>query len=254
MKKIALIAFACIGFGVIAQEANTWRLGIQMGAIGSHPKFAGGMDQANARFHVNPFGSGYLDFSLRYDINAHWMLFGGMGLRGVGYNFAIADNYSLLHRSKQFSLLESSSLVLDMPVMAAYKFKLNCQNWRWIVGAGLNLSFASAGYTGSYADCPTEGTGIPPNSWFNTEVTYSGGTFMQSQWLVGREKLFKRGSIFSVSLVANHGWRSMADARVTYQIDGINYEHRFKNNGNYCGLRLAYFFRPLNKAALASVK
>jgi hypothetical protein len=38
---------------------------------------------------------------------------------------------------------------------------------------------------------------------------------------------------------------SMAKATVNYTVDGQDYTHQFSNDGNYVGLKLAYFFKPL---------
>ena len=94
-KTIILLAVAANVMLLNAQENNTWRLGVQSGFQGNHSKFVGGMDQANARFHQNKFGSNGLSLIARYDINQHWMLTTGMGVSSTGFEFAIAENLDL---------------------------------------------------------------------------------------------------------------------------------------------------------------
>jgi hypothetical protein len=61
--------------------------------------------------------------------------------------------------------------------------------------------------------------------------------------MLGREKKFKRGNLFSVNLIWNIGLSgSLASTKVNYILDGMAYEHVFSNHGHYAGLSVAYLF------------
>jgi len=64
------------------------------------------------------------------------------------------------------------------------------------------------------------------------------------RFAIGREKIFKKGGILNCCLLFNCGLKNIAYSTVNYAVDGQNYTHDFKTKGNFCGLRLSYYFRP----------
>src|SRR4051812_10115634 len=95
MKKLAFAVLTFISLLAISQETDTWRFGIQWGTQGTRARFAGGMEDANARFHQNKFDGAALNIGIRYDLNNHWMGTFGLGFNTFGFNYALAQNYSL---------------------------------------------------------------------------------------------------------------------------------------------------------------
>ncbi len=241
-KSITLLAFAVNALLLNAQENNTWRLGVQSGFQGNHSKFVGGMDHANARFHQNKFGSNGFSLIARYDINKHWMLTTGMAVGSTGFEFAIAEDYSFLSRAPRFTTVKAKVPTFEIPLMASYKFNPNCKNWRWFVSGGVANVFVGQQTISESASQSNDGPST--TNYLSSNVTSNAGNYIQARWAVGREKTFNRGSILSVSLIANHGFSEMSHATVNYTIDGQSYNHEFSNRGNYVGLRVAYFFKP----------
>jgi hypothetical protein len=241
-KTILLIAVTVNGLLLNAQENNTWRFGVQSGFQGNHAKFVGGMENANARFHQNHFSSNGLSLVARYDINQHWMLTTGMGVSSTGYEFVIAEDYSFTSHAPRFTSVKAKIPTFEIPLMASYKFNPNCKNWRWFVSGGLANVFVNASNIHDEASQSSDGPSTV--NYLSTDVTSKSTNVIQARWAVGREKMFKSGSILSVSLIANYGFGEMSHAVVNYTIDGTSYNHEFSNRGNYVGLRVAYFLKP----------
>jgi hypothetical protein len=245
MKKSLLAALALAIVSVSAQdESHTWRLGIQGGPQGNHSVFTGGMTEANARFHHNAFGSGALTLMARYDFDRHWMITGGIGLSSFGFEYSIAENYSLLAKNPQNTTIRSEFSVFDMPTLIYYKFNPNCKNVRWLIGGGFAQQLTGAMSLNRSVSQANDG---------NTSVNYisstsstNGGLLLNFRWTVAREKMFRNGSILNASVIFNLGFNKIATSTVNYTIDNQNYTHTFSNNGNFVGLRISYFLKPFD--------
>ncbi len=226
----------------VAQEQKTWRLGVQWGFHGNPSEYEGGMTEANARFnHSNSDGIG-LGLTARYDYNHRWMLMTGFGVTSYGFKFGIAENYSLLHKDRNYSSVETQFGVLEIPLLVFYKFNPNCKNVRWLIGGGFTENFIGAQTSEAYVSKSNDG---PSNiNYLSTTSTVSGGNYIMLRWAVAREKLFRRGSILNASLVCNVGFDAIAHATVNYNLDNTDYTHSFSNNGSFVGLKMAYYFRP----------
>lgn len=245
MKKIVFAALTCLVLNNFAQENNTWRLGVQWGFQGNRAEFSGGRTDAHARFHQNPFGGGAIDIIGRYDYNKHWMIMTGLGFNSCGFEFALAENYSLLTKNKvsHFSTIKSEFGSLQIPVMLFYKFNPNCKNSRWLIGGGIAETFAGDDVVSRSFENIPDGKGN--YNYLSSEAHSNGGVYWMARWSVAREKIFKRGSILNASVMFNVGFRKMAEATVEYTVDGQTYSHQYINNGNFIGFRIAYFFKPL---------
>jgi hypothetical protein len=240
MKKLILIALLSAAFNSFSQEEKSWRIGILWGGKGNYSTFSGGMENAHARFHKNEFGGGALEVLGRYDHNNHWMWTGGIGVSTFGYNFALTQNYSLRFADKHFNGIESSFVSLEVPVMAHYKFNLNCKNARWVLGAGLSTQLIGAQTFNTNQNLPD---GVSPEALNVTATTQEGGN-LNVRFVAGREKVYKKGGILNASFVINAGFKETSKAIVSYRADNENYQHEFSNTNNFFGFRLSYFFRP----------
>ncbi len=242
MKKLILISAGILTLTVNAQETKSWRFGASFGVNGNQSKFYGGMSEANARFQQNAFATPGIDFIVRYDYNNHWMGMSSLGFTSTGYEFALAENYSFLDKSKQFSIINSDFGKIEMPAMVFYKFNPNCKNSRWLIGAGLVPTIVDGKTINSSFDKTNEGS---TNSDYLTSTAASkGGAYMLFRWSVAREKVFKSGSLLNAALIFNLGFSEMTTANVKYTVDNQLYEHSFTSTGNFIGLRISYFLKP----------
>lgn len=177
------------------------------------------------------------------------MLTSGFGFSSLGFDYAIAENYSLLDRAKnqrQFTRVRSSFGMLEIPFMAFYKFNPNCKNARWLAGAGLAQTFIGSQTAEGSASKVNDGSSNV--NYINAASKSTGGNDLFLRWSVGREKMYKNGGILNFSFLVNMGFRNIAESTVNYTIDNQNYTHSFTNNGSFAGFRLSYFFKPLHVA------
>lgn len=244
MKKILLLlALTCLTLTGFSQENDTWRFGIQWGFQGTRSQFAGGMSEANARFHQNKFDAAALNINARYDLNKHWMGTFGLGFNTFGFQYALANNYSLYNPKSHFSGIKSEFTALELPLMIYYKFNPNCKNAKWLVGGGFSQNFTGAQtVTRNYQ---VANDGVTNSNYLNSVSSTNGGMYTMLRFAIAREKVFQKGGILNASLLFNAGLRQLATSTVNYTVDNMNYSHQFKTDGNFAGLRLTYFFRPL---------
>jgi hypothetical protein len=248
MKKILFSLLIAFTIGAVAQENNTWRIGAQWGMQGNHAQYTGGMEDANARFQQKPFGAGSFQIIGRYDINKHWMVMSGLGFNAFGFEFALAENYSFLRKGPRSSAIKSDFVAFEIPIMGFYKFKPNCRDVKWLIGAGFANNLVGTQTINRAYTNGTEST--PATRYLNSSATSVDGSHIMVRFAVGREKTFKRGGILNVTMVFNAGLSgTVAKATVNYTVDGQDYTHEFSNNGNYAGLKVAYFFRPIKTKA-----
>ncbi|MGE0567773.1 MAG: outer membrane beta-barrel protein [Bacteroidia bacterium] len=242
MKKVIFGAILAISTSLSAQETNAWRWGVQLGMHGNKSEFVGGDADANARFHQHKYGNGAFAVLGRYDFNSKWALQAGIGVSSLGNEFGIAENYSFVNFSNRFTNVGSKSPILEIPLMGFYKFKPNCKDWKWFVGAGGTVSFV--GDSKSMTAESKEEVGNTPYNLYS-ETTINKGGHATLRFTVGREKVFKSGRIFSWAFLWNLGTDAMAKTMVKYEIDNKQYQHYFENRGHYFGLRFSYFFKPI---------
>lgn len=252
MRKSLIAVFSILVFTVLSQDSKTWRLGVQWGGLGNHSKFDGGMTEANARFQKNEFGSGSLDFVARYDFDRHWMFTAGLGVHSFGFDYALAENYSLLNKERKYTNIKSEFGVIEAPAQIFYKFNPNCKNSRWLIGAGYSQGFSFGGVVDKSVSQATDG---------NTNVNYisstsssKSGIYWNFRWSVARERTFKNNTILNASVLFNYGFNQVAKSTVNYTIDNQTHTHTFTNNGNFIGVRLTYLFKPLKPSANTAKK
>jgi hypothetical protein len=241
MKKLINVILVLWSVNTIAQSDQGWQFGLQWGAHGNRSVWSGGMEQANAKFSSEKAGGGAFGLAARYDINRHWMISTAFGLQSLGFQFSLAQNYSLLNPQSRLNGVKPEFGMLEVPVLVNYKFNPNCRNARWVVGAGLVQDLMGAHRIDmSY----TPGSEMAANGdYLKTEVNVVGGIHRQLRFSIAREKVFSRGGILSAALIFNAGLSRMATARVDYRVDGNTYYHYFSTRGNYVGLRITYYFR-----------
>jgi hypothetical protein len=243
-KTIIFLAVAISSLHATAQETNTWRFGLQSGFQGNRSQYVGGMSNANARFHQSPFGAGAFGLVARYDLNNHWMFTTGIGSIASGFEFAIAENYSFVGPSKRFTQIKAGGPNFEIPLLVSYKFNPNCKNWRWFISGGVANVFVKNQNISKSANQSNDGPSS--TNYLSADITSRSGNNLQARWVIGREKMFKCGSILSLSLLLNLGFTELSHATVNYTIDGQSYQHEFSNKGTFIGFRVSYFLKPIN--------
>jgi hypothetical protein len=253
MKKLIVSALCILSLAGVSQDEKAWRIGITWGGQGNHAKYSGGMSDAHARFHHNKFGGGGFGIVARYDHNHHWMWLSGLNFNSFGFEYALAENYSLLHPANRFSSIRSEYGSLEIPAMVHYKFNPNCRNVRWVIGAGFVETFIGAQTLNKSLSQVSDGTTQSVN-YLSSTSTAKGGNYWMLRWAVSREKMYKSGGILNAALVFNVGFHDIAHSTVNYTIDNKTYNHEFTNNGSFVGFRLSYFFRPIHNWKSAAKK
>lgn len=244
MKQLLIFALGLVTLTTSAQDDKVWRLGIQFGNSGNISKYSGGTQTANARFAQNIFQAPNINVVARYDLDKHWMLMTGVGFNDIGFGYSISENYSLAKTKIKNSDIKTDFVAMELPITLFYKFKPNCKNSRWIVGAGIVATITEKQTIDKDFTSTNEVPSI--NNFASHSVANGNGTVLL-RWSIAREKLFANGSILQASFMVNMGYKTMATSTVNYTLDNQNYSHNFSNNGSSVGFRLAYFLKPIGK-------
>lgn len=225
-------------------EDKVWRVGLQLGNCASNAKYSEGAQIANARFKQHSFGAPNINVVARYDVNTRWMLLTGFGLNAIGFGYSISENYSLINAEKKVSDIKTIFPTLEVPFSVFYKFKPNCKGAKWLIGAGMVPTLGSKQSIHQEYSISTEGSSA---NYLSSESVSHGGAYMLGRLSIGRERVYRNGSILQASLLFNMGFNTMATSTVHYTIDNHNYSHTFSNDGSSIGFRLAYFLKPFGK-------
>ena len=253
MKKTMIVLFGAVTIMAQAQEQKTLRVGIYLGNAGNKSHLSGGSSNANARFEKEEWGSGAIGINGRYDFDRRWMITGGIGVQSIGFGYSIAQNYSLLKPDSRNKSIKSDFGVIEMPTMVFYKFNPNCKNAKWLVGAGFSENLVGAQTINR--SLSEVGDGGSSTDYISSTSSTKGGIYWNFRWSVAKEKTFKNNSILNAAVLFNVGMNQVATSTVNYTIDNQTYTHEFSNKGSFVGLRLTYFFKPMNsleKAAKAA--
>ncbi len=245
MKNLFLvIAFFLAVFTANAQQ--TWSVGAQMSAIANKSKYVGGMNDANALFTHNPYGSGQVGVYLRKTINSHFSLQSGIDFAEFGFSYVISQDYSLTNSKSHYAEMRVGTSITRIPVMGIYNSKLNCRNMRFVAGLGLSFEAIDDKWSSETLRA-LEGEGLGnTNIATMKEVTRStnsvNGSFI---CMVGVEKVFSRGNILSFTFQGNHGFAPIAESTVSYTVNNKDYSHTFNNYGSYGAMTISYYFLPM---------
>jgi len=252
MKKLLLlVSIFLVGFNSYAQ--NRWNVGLQLAAVGNMSTYSGGMSDANALFTHAPYGAGQFGVYFRYRLNDRFSLQSGFDGTRIGFNYALAKNYSLLNENEHYNVLQSSAAITRLPVMLIYNSKLNCRNVRFIAGAGFALVALDNKWTSAANTEISSESANNASTTFMSEETHSLGEGTTSfTWLLGVEKVFKRGSMLDFTIQANYGFSDLAESTVYYTADSKDYSHTFRNNGSYAAFAITYYFRPIGSGKMKS--
>jgi hypothetical protein len=255
MKKMILFITATAMCATTFAQSS-WTMGLGLATCVNHSQYSGGMSDANARFTINPHGDGMWGVVFRKKMSDHFSFQTGLKFSQLGYNFAIAENYSFLKMNGHYTSINTGIPVLNVPATAIYNSNTNCRNYRWFVGVGASLTSSSKTINASKDASGFNETSQNTSSsdQLHADIHSSAFAVLNGQLLGGVEKIFKSGRMLSCALIWNKGFTPIATANVNYTIDGQNYHHTFTNYGNYWGLSLTYYLKPFKgKNANSSV-
>ena len=253
MKKIILLSALLISSTIYAQ--GNWRMGLSLSAVGNKSSFSGGMHEANARFHHNEMGTGVFSLSFRKSINPHFSWQTGLQFSSIGFNYAIAEDYSLMNKHEQYTTNELNVSTVAIPVSLIFHFNPNCKNFRWYVGGGLSLVGVGTPKTLTQNVSPTDEANVNPAAdYLNQTIEVKSNAAINGHLVGGVDKIFKSGRILSLGVVLNGGVTELMNSTVNYSLNNQTYNHSFTNFGNYAGLQLSYYFKPFKCKALPKEK
>lgn len=242
MKK--LLSTLLVAGSMMSVSAQTGiSYGVTFGIGENNATYAGGMTDAHALFYQNDHDKGSFGFVARYFLDNHWSIQSGLGVSSLGFDFALAKDYSLLKKDDHFTQNGLNITVLQVPFTAIYAFNPNCKNNRWFVGAGF-ATMSNTSNVNETSHVLPEGDASSNVSYLDQTMTSDKFTVLTGQLMGGIEKTFRRGSILQFGLTANFGFSNIATSQVSYTIDNKLYEHTFNNQGDYWGFMLTYYFKP----------
>lgn len=245
MKKILLLSII-VAFTVSVKAQSQWNIGVQFSALANPSKFYGGMTDANALFTNNPYGSAQIGVSFRRAINNHFSVQSGFDFSEFGFTYTLARDYSLTKAENHYAELRTGTCISRIPVIGIYNSKLNCRNVRFIAGLGFSIEAIDNDWQSENSKTVEGDVLGNSSSSVMKEVTHSttcmSGSFIT---LIGLEKVFSRGNMFSLTMQGNWGFAPIAQSTVTYMVNNKNYNHTFSNSGSYCAMTLSYYFLPI---------
>ena len=239
MKKLILLACLASALDSSAQSDQSLTFGWGWGFHGNSSEFAGGMEEASGKFHHNEYSGVALNFISRYDLNQRFAFTSGLGIYSWGFDFSLREKHNLRTGFSNSSYVKTSLQAIEVPFMAHLKSNLDCTKGRWIVGVGFSAAFITDRNVSKFVDPNNEG--FNNTDYLRSEASTSPGPITYFRFSAGRERLTKRGGILHAAFIVNLGFKDVANAKVTYSAEGQDFDHEFKNRGNFVGFRLAFF-------------
>lgn len=246
MKKIILFILSVVISVSLQSQPLHWSMGLEAGCVTNVAKFAGGDKEANALFTSELYHSGHLAFNVRYRINKWLSLQNGYRFTQLGFSYALARNYSLLKPENRLAKLNTSTCISQVPVMAIINTPADCHKLRWIFGAGVAATAIDSKWESDSKDEIKTAEGVNTSNTYMTEHSQLlHGVSGSITWLIGIEKILKKGNMIDFKFQANPGLDDIAESTVTYIVNDQSYTHRFTNKGSYVSFSFAYYFQPI---------
>jgi len=245
MKKLLTLAAALV-LVTGASAQSSWRMGVTAGAFGNHAQFNGGMQNASALFTQNHFGTGGIGLVFRKTINTHLSFQTGFNFSRLGFEYAMARDYNLTKPHSHYMVNRAGLGIASIPATLIWNFNPNCKNVRWFVGGGLSLVGHGNGSTSKNVNANPDdiaALGLNGSDYINQTVTSSAFTVVNGHLMGGIEKQLKKGGMLSLALWLNRGFAPVATSDVNYSVNGVLYNHSFKNYNHFGGLTLTYYFK-----------
>lgn len=244
MKKYLLSLF--ILFSVITLNAQSrWNIGVQTGCATNVSKFESGDEEANALFNNNNFKSISLGVIFKYKISPKFSFQSGFTFTEFGFSYGIAKDYSLLKPRMMEDDIKSSTCISSIPALIVLNTPVNCRNTRFIFGAGFSVRGSDEKWesTGNEEIVASEAANSK-NTTMYAETKATSGISAAATWMIGCEKVLKRGNTMSFTFQGNQGLSTIAESTVNYTASDKQYTHTFINRGSYVTFAFAYNFAP----------
>ena len=259
MKKIILVAASTfIMFAASAQ--SRWNIGIHTGCVTNVSKFESGDEQANAFFNNNHYKSINLGVDFRYKLSSKFSLVSGFSFTEFGFSYGMAKDYSLLEPRKEQDDITANTCITSIPALVVMNTPVNCNNTRFIFGAGFVVRGIDEKWeqTNTHEVTPTEAANSK-TTVMTAQTESNGGISPAATWLIGLEKVLKRGNTMSFTFNGTQGFTTIAESTVRYTASNQSYTHTFINRGSFVSFAFAYNFAPFgtkkaNKLLQNSVK
>jgi hypothetical protein len=256
MKKSILIALFL--FAVSASFAQSrWNMSVGLGGTTNVVRFDSGDEMANALFRSDHFRSGGLNVGISYKLTDKFSLQSGFDFTEFGFNYTIGKDYSLKEQWTTEPDISASTCITSIPVMFVMRTPKNCSNIRFVFGAG----FAVRGIDEEWDVVHTETVSVTESGVQKSAHIAENSRTVNSlspaiTWMLGLEKVFKKGNSFGFYFRGNQGLNTIAESTVNYAVDGKSYTHTFINRGSFANCSIAYNFsafgtRKALKAAAA---
>ncbi len=242
--KNYLILLALV-LSTAANAQSKWNMSLGTGAVTNISKFDSGDENANGLFTSNPIQSHNLSLNFRYRICDRLSFQSGLTFAKTGFSYSIAEDYSLLKPMCNKDDINTTSYISSIPVMLVLNTPPNCNNVRFIFGAGAAVrgvdnswESESRGEIKSYEAANTADTYITASSQTRSTVSPA------LTWMIGMEKLLRKGNSLSFTFQGNQGLSTISESTVSYTVANQDYTHTFINRGSFVALSLAYNFSP----------
>jgi len=245
MKKYLLIPAIIILSTLTIQAQSRWGMGIQHGGVTNISRFSSGDEGANALFSNNFTRSLHFAANVRYKISEKFTFQTGISFTEFGFSYGMAKDYSLKKPFERNEDISATTCISTIPVMVLMNTPVNCNNIRFVFGAGVTLRATDSNWD------QTDTKEIAPNESGNTGITYltaesrtTASISPAITWQIGLEKVLRRGNSISFMYTGNQGLTTIAESEVEYTADNKNYSHTFINRGSFVSFSLAYNFMP----------
>ncbi len=253
MKKLFTFILLLLATGSINAQSR-WNVGIQTGCVTNLSRFESGNEEANALFSNNPYKSALLGVNFRYKISEKFAFQSGFHFTEFGFDYGMAKNYSLLKPEKRNSDINTSTCISSIPAMVIMSTPVNCNNVRFIFGAGVSIRGIDTKWKSeSEAEItPSEGANAK-TTYMTAESKTVNAISPAGTWLIGIEKMLAKGNSFVFSFQGTQGFSTIAESTVHYTASNQDYTHTFINRGSYATMSFAYNFTTFGtrKAARA---
>ena len=242
MKKyVSFLVLLAMSYTIQAQ--SKWNVGIQTGCVTNVAKYESGNEEAHALFSNNPYKSAQLGVIFRYKLSSKFSLQSGFNFTEFGFSYGMAKNYSLLKPEKRYTDLSSSTCISSIPAMFVMNTPVNCNNMRFIFGAGFAVRGIDSEWESDSQEEITASEGANAKTTYMTETSKTVNPVSAAvTWMLGMEKVLPRGNTLSFTFQGNQGLSTIAESTVNYTAGDQNYSHTFINRGSYATFAIAYNF------------
>jgi hypothetical protein len=247
MKTYLLLFISMLG-ALICSAQSPLSLGLRFSPAMNFSKMEGS-GMASGRFELVPLGTAVFGLMAQYEFNKRWALEGGFNLTSAGFSTEFRNDYAVGSKPDMLRTKHEFT-VLQLPLAAVWRGKLNCRNWRSYLKAGVLLQTHWGNQRREREELVPLSTSTQ-NAHLN--ITSASQPFASGGFLLGlgREKVRKSGARFNwgVSLILNGA--NTIHGTVDYHDANQSFTHTLVNKGHYFCVDFMYYFKPLKSSSLS---